>query len=409
MDMIHPRCAALDLGKDVLVAAVRTQHGSRIERECRTYGTTTVQIQTLKQWLLGHQVRQVVMEATGAYWKAIWHLLEEDFELTLANPAAVRNLRGRKSDVNDAIWMADLHAHGLIRGSFVPPAPIAALRDLTRTRKQLGREIARHTQRIQKTLDIANIKITGPISDLLGVSGRAILRALIAGETDPEVLAGLVHPRVRASRETLQEALNGLLTVQQRHLIRMHLGLIDNLQAAVAGLDAEIEKVVEPFRPILTAVAAIPGLGEVNTPALIAEIGVDMSRFPAHGNLISWARLCRRLDESAGQVHSSRTLPGANWLKPLMIQAAHAAIKVKTSYFHAQYLRLRARRGSKKAIVAVAASILTTVYYVIRDRKPYQDLGADYFDRLDRGRIAHRHLARLRQLGYDVEIKDAVA
>jgi transposase len=409
MDVVHPRCAALDLGKDVVVAGVRTQHGSRIERECRTYGMTTAQILALKEWLLGHRVTHVVMEATGAYWKSIWHLLEEDFELTLANPAAIRNLPGRKSDVNDATWMADLHAHGLIRGSFVPPAPIAALRELTRTRKQLVREIARHTQRIQKTLDVANIKITGPISDLLGLSGRAILRALVAGETDPGVLAGLVHPRVRASRETLMEALNGRLTAAQRHLIRMHLDLIDNLAEAVAGLDAEIGKLVEPFRPILTAVAAIPGLGVVNVPALIAEIGVDMSRFPTHRNLISWARLCRRLDESAGKVHSNRTLPGANWLKPLLIQAAHAAIKVKDSYYHAQYLRLRARRGSKKAIVAVAASILTTVYYVIRDRKPYQDLGADYFDRRDRSRIARRHLARLRQLGYHVEIKGAVA
>jgi transposase len=409
MDVVHPQCAALDLGKDVMAAAVRIQHGSRIERECRTYGTTTAQVAALKEWLHEHRVTHVVMEATGTYWKSIWHLLEEDFELTLANPASIRNLPGRKSDVNDATWMADLHAHGLIRGSFVPPAPIAALRELTRTRKQLVREIARHTQRIQKTLDIANIKITGPISDLLGLSGRAILRALVAGESDPGVLAGLAHPRIRASRETLKQALEGRLTAPQRHLIGMHLSLIDNLEEAVRGLDEEIARLVEPFRPILTALAAIPGLGEVNVPALIAEIGVDMSRFPTHGNLISWARLCRRLDESAGKVHSNRTLPGANWLKPLLVQAAQSAIKVKGSYFHAQYLRLRARRGSKKAIVAVAASILTTVYHVIRDRKPYRDLGADYFDRRDRARIARRHLARLRQLGYQVEIKGAVA
>jgi transposase len=215
MQVIYPRCAALDLGKDVLVAAVRLQEGKDVSRECRTYGTTSHQLLELSTWLLSHGVTHVVMEATGSYWRSVWHVLEAQFELTLANPAHIKNLPGRKSDVNDATWMADLLAHGLIRGSFVPPPAINALRELTRTRKQFVREMARHTLRIQKILDIASLKITGMISDVIGVSGRAILEALIAGETNPERLADLAHPRLRATRKQLVEALHGRLTLQR--------------------------------------------------------------------------------------------------------------------------------------------------------------------------------------------------
>lgn len=409
MQVIHPRCAALDLGKDMLVAAVRLHEPGGVIRECRTYGMTTSRLLELKEWLRGHGVTHVVMEATGSYWRSVWHALEAEFQLCLANPAQIRNLPGRKSDVSDATWMADLFAHGLIRGSFVPPAQIAALRELNRTRKHLVREAARHTQRIQKILDVANIKITGVISDLLGLSGRAILKGLISGESSPGRLAELVHPRVKATREVLVEALQGHLTAQQRHLLEMHLGLIENLETSIAALDVEIDKVVEPFRELVERLKRVPGLSGINTPALIGEIGVDMSCFKTHQHLISWARLCPRLDESAGKVHSKRTLKGANWIKTLAIQAAWAAIKVKDSYFRAQFLRLRARRGGKKAIVAVAASILTSVYYVIRDGTPYHDLGFHYFDHHDRTRTAQRFVTRLRQLGYHVEVRDAVA
>lgn len=409
MYVMHQRCAALDLGKDVLVAGVRLQDGDGIQRECRTYGTTGRQLLELLSWLLSHGVTHVVMEATGSYWKSVWHVLEGQFELMLANPAQIKNLPGRKSDVNDATWMADLLAHGLIRGSFVPPAHIDALRELTRTRKQFVREIGRHTQRIQKILDVGSLKITGTITDVLGTSGRAIVKALIAGETNPERLAGLVDHRIKASRERLVEALHGRLTVQQRRLLGIHLSLVETLEASIDQLDQDIEKAVDPFRTTVDRLKEIPGLSEISVPALLGEIGIDMTKFKTHGHLVSWARLCPRLDESAGKVHSTRTQKGAVWIKTLLVQAAWAATRAKNSYLRAQFQRLRARRGAKKAIVAVAASILTAVYYVIRNGAPYNDLGFRYFDCRDKSQAARRFVARLKQLGYNVQISEAVA
>ena len=409
MQVKNPRCAALDLGKDVLVAAVRLQEETSVRRECRTFGTTTRQLLQLSSWLESEGINHVVMEATGSYWKSVWHVLEGQFELMLANPVHIRNLPGRKSDVNDATWMADLHAHGLISGSFVPPGPIMALRELTRTRKQLGREVARHLQRIQRIVDVAGLKITGPISDLLGTSGRAILKGLIDGETDPERLVDLAHPRMQAKRATLVEALRGTLTPHQRGLLRIHFHLIETIEASIAELDFQIEEAVRPFRELLTRLKDVPGFGAINAPALLGEIGVDMTPFKTHRHLISWTRLCPRLDESAGKTHSRRTLKGAEWVKPLLVGAAWAAVRVKDSYPRAQFLRLRARRGAKKAIVAVAASLLTTVYHMIREGTPYKDLGAHHFDRHDRSRTARRLVARLEQLGYNAQITDRAA
>jgi transposase len=409
MQVMYPRCAALDLGKDVLVVAVRVQDAGGVNRECRTYGTTGRQLLELSSWLTSQGVTHVVMEATGSYWKSVWHVLEGLFDLTLANPAQIKNLPGRKSDVNDATWMTDLLAHGLVRGSFVPPAPIESLRELTRTRKQFVREIARHTQRIQKILDVATLKLTGTITDVLGVSGRAIVKALIGGESDPERLADLAHPRLRVKRERLVEALHGRLTAQQRCLLGMHLNLVEAIEASIEQLDHEIEKAVEPFRHIVDRLIGIPGLSEIGVPALLAEIGVDMSRFQTHRHLVSWARLCPRMDESAGKVHSKRTMKGAAWIKTLMTQAAWAGVHAKDSYLRAQFHRLRTRRGSKKAIVAVAASILTAAYYIIRDGTPYRDLGARYFEQADRTRAARRLVARLQHLGYSVKVTEAVA
>ena len=409
MQVLNPRCAALDLGKDVLAAAVRLQEGATVRRECRSFGMNTSQLLALSSWLVSEGVTHVVMEATGSYWKSVWHVLEGPFELMLANPVHVRNLPGRKSDVNDATWMADLLAHGLIRGSFVPPAAIMTLRELTRTRKQLGREVARHMQRIQRILDVAGLKITGPISDLLGTSGRAILKGLIAGETDPQKLADLVHPRMQTKRDVLVEALRGRMSDHQRGLLRIHLHLIETVEASITELDFEIEEAVRPFRQLVVRLKQVPGLGEVNTPALLGEIGVDMTPFRTHRHLISWTRLSPRLDQSAGQTHSTRILKGAEWVKPLLIGAAWAAVKVKDSYFRAQFLRLRARRGAKKAIVAVAASLLTTVYHMIREGTPYKDLGANHLDRHDRARAARRLVARLEQLGYHTHITQHAA
>lgn len=407
MQVMHPRCAGLDLGKDMLVAAVRLQEGAEVQQECRTYKTTSRQLLALSSWLVSQGVTHVVMEATGSYWKSVWHVLEGQFELTLANPAQVRNLPGRKSDVNDATWLADLLAHGLIRGSFVPPAAIDALRELTRSRKQFVREIARHTQRIQKILDIANLKLTGTISDVIGASGRAILKALIAGETDPFRLAALVNHRIKATRGQLVEALDGRLTVQQRHLLGMHLNLIETIEASIEQLDRDIEKAVDPFRDLVGWLNEVPGFSQIGVPALLGEIGVDMTKFKTHRHIVSWARICPRLDESAGKVHSTRTQKGAVWIKTLLIQAAWAAVRSKNSYFHAQFLRLRARRGAKKAIVAVAASLLVTAYYIIRDRRPYKDLGVQYFTHHDRVRTARRLVARLHNLGYNVQVSQA--
>lgn len=409
MYVIHARCAGLDLGKDMLVAAIRIQDAGGVRRECRTYQTTSRQLLELSLWLGSEGVTQVVMEATGSYWKSVWHVLEGQFDLMLANPAQVKNLPGRKSDVNDATWLADLLAHGLVRGSFVPPAAIDSLRELTRTRKQFVREIARHTQRIQKILDVANLKLTGTITDIMGVSGRAIVKALVAGETDPERLASLVNSRIKAPHARLVEVLRGRITDQHRRLLGMHLGLIEAIEASVEQLDCDIEKAVDPFRGTVDQLKKVPGLSEVSVSALLGEIGVDMSKFRTHRHIVSWATLCPRLHESAGKVLSRRTRKGSNWAKPLLIQAAWCATRTKNSYFRAQFLRLRARRGAQKAIVAVAASILTAVYYIIRDGIPFKDLGVNYFDGRDRSRTANRFVARLQQLGYNVQLSEAAA
>jgi transposase len=409
MQVMHPRCAGVDLGKDVLVACARVQEAADVGRECRSFGTATRELLELSEWLVSLGITHVVMEATGSYWKSVWHVLEGQFDLTLANPAQIRNLPGRKSDVNDATWMADLLAHGLVRGSFVPPAPIEELRELTRTRKQFVREIGRHTQRIQKILDVSGYKLTGTITDVLGVSGRAIVKALIAGEKKPERLADLAHPRLKVSRERLVEVLYGRLTARRRGLLGMHLTLIETIEDSIAQLDQEIEKAVQPFRSLVTRLKGVPGLSDVAVPALLAEIGVDMDRFRTHRHLLSWARVCPRLHESAGKVHSTRTLKGAVWLKTLLVQAAWAGVRSKNSYLRAQFLRLRARRGSQKAIVAVAASILTAVYFMIRDGSEYRDLGFHYFEQTDNTRAAGRLVARLQNLGFNVAITKAVA
>jgi transposase len=408
MEVWYPRCAGLDLGKDALVACVRI-HGRPVQQQVRTFGTTTRELLALAAWLTEHEVTHVAMEATGTYWKAVWHLLEEAFTLVLANAGHIRNVPGRKSDVKDAEWIADLLAHGLIRGSFVPPAPIQEVRDLTRTRKQLVREIAQHTQRIQKTLDIANLKMTGVVSNVLGVSGRAILRALIAGQTDPVQLADLARGTLKNKRAALVEALTGRVTPHQRRLLKLHLELIERLEAAVADIDAQLGEALAPFREAVERIDDVPGIDTVVAQAIVGEIGLDMSRFPTHQHLISWACLCRRLDESAGKRKSTRTRKGACWLKTVLVQAAWAAVRTKDSYYRAQFLRLRARRGPKKAIVAVAASMLTAIYYILRDGVEYRELGGHYFERLDRTKVTQRLVKRLRDLGYHVQLEEVAA
>lgn len=408
MEVMYPRCAGLDLGKDVLVACVRL-HGQPVQQEVRTFKTTTREILALAAWLTERGVTHVAMEATGTYWKAVWHILEPDFTLVLANAGHIRGVPGRKSDVKDAEWIADLLAHGLIRGSFVPPAAIQEVRDLTRTRKQLVREIAQHTQRLQKTLDIANLKITGLVSNLLGVSGRAILRALIKGQTDPSQLADLARGTLTQKRAALIEALTGRVTAHHRRLLKLHLDLIEHLETAVEEVDAQLGEALAPFHEAVARIDTVPGIATVVAQAIVGEIGFDMSRFPTHQHLISWACLCRRLDESAGKRKSTRTRKGASWLKTVLVQAAWTAVRKKDSYYRAQFLRLRARRGPKKAIVAVAASMLTAIYYILRDGTEYRELGPLHFERLDRAKVTQRLVKRLKDLGHTVQLDGAAA
>lgn len=326
------------------------------------------------------------------------------FELVLANAMYVRNIPGRKSDVKDAVWIADLLAHGLLRGSFVPPEKIQELRDLTRTRKQLVREMTRHTQRIQKTLEDANVKLTEVITNIVGTSGRAILRALIAGETDPDRLVDLTGGRLKASRASLKDALQGRVTEHHRFMLKMHLDQLEHLEAAVRDVEARADQ--QPFRQATELLTTIPGISDVSARVVVAEIGDDMSRFPTAGNLISWAGLCPRLDESAGNRRSTRVRHGAPWLKTVLVQAARAAANKRDSYPRAQYLRLKARRGPNKAILAVAASLLTAAYHMLKHGVPYHDLGPHHFDR-DKHIQAHRLLRRLKALGLEVTIKPA--
>jgi transposase len=407
MEVLYPRCAGLDVHAGSVTACARSASGADVTYEHRTVPTTTRGLLELDEWLTAHGCTHVAMEATGVYWKPVWHVLEEHFTLVLANAMHIRNVPGRKSDMNDATWIADLLAHGLIRSSFVPPAPIQELRDLTRTRRQLVHETARHVLRIQKTLEDANLKLTQVMSDIVGVSGRAILKALIAGETDPTRLADLTRGRLKATRADLLDALHGRVTDHHRFMINLHLTQIDALESAVAGIEARIGDALGPFRAAVSLLTTMPGLSETTARVLVAEIGTDMTRFPSVGHLISWAGFCPRLDESAGKRRSTRTRKTGRWLKPTLINAAWAATHKKDSYLRGQFLRIKSRRGAKKAILAVASSMLTAAYFMLRDGVEYHDLGSQYFDQRDKERLTKRLLQRLRDLGVAVEVKAA--
>jgi transposase len=410
MDVLYTSCAGLDIHKDPVVASSRRMTAGKVIREVRTFKTTTSELLALSDWLASLGATHIAMEATGVYWKPVWNILSDgDFELILANAAHVKNVPGRKTDVNDATWLADLLAHGLIRASFVPDTQTQEQRGLLRTRKQLTRERTSHVQRLQKTLEEANIKLDSVISDVIGTSGRAMIEALIAGETDPLRLASLASSRIKASPAALGEALRGRVTRHHRFLLRLHLQQIDALDRAIAEVDKEVEANLTPFRVLIPVLTSIPGIGELAARVLLAEIGTDMSRFPTSGHLVSWAGLCPRNDESAGKRRSTRMRKGAPWLKTVLIQCAWAGARKKGSYLEAQFHRLRARRGAKKAVGAVAASILTAAYHMIANGAFYQDLGADHFDRRAKPNQIKRFVARMKSLGYSVEIKPLAA
>jgi transposase len=410
VEVLHQRCAGLDIHKKTVVAAVRIVNGNKVTTEVRTFPTTMAGLLALSDWLSENGVTHVAMEATGVYWKPVWHVLSDgEIELVLANAAHVKNVPGRKTDVNDAAWLAELLAHGLIRASFVPDGQTQELRALLRTRKQLVRERSRHIQRIHKVLEDANIKIDAELSDMLGKSGRAMLNAIVAGETDPVRLAALAHPNVKAPQAKLAEALRGRVTRHHRFLLQLHLQQIDGLDTALGTMDDEIEANLAPFRTAVDIVSTHPGIGKLSAHAIVSEIGTDMSRFATAGHLLSWSGMCPRNDESAGRRRSNRLRKGAQWLKTTIVQCAQAAKNKKGSYYQAQYLRLRSRRGPQKAICAVAASILTAIYHMLKNGTVYQDLGADHFNRRSKITQTQRLVKRLEHLGYAVEIQPLAA
>jgi transposase len=401
MEVLHERCAGLDVHKTTVVCCVRLARGGRVEKEVKTFKTTTGELLALADWLDGHGVNHVVMEATGVYWKPVWHILDDgERQLVLANAAHVKNVPGRKSDVSDCDWLSDLEAHGLIRASFVPDNQTQELRGLLRTRKQLVRERTSHTLRLQKTLEDANLKLDSVISNVVGVSGRRMIEALVAGESDPATLASLADRRIKAPPEVLCEALRGRVTRHHRFLLGLHLGHIDAIDQAIDSIDQEVEASLQPFCAAIGLLKTIPGVSQLAAESIIAEIGSDMSRFPTCGHLISWAGLCPRSDESAGKRRSTRIRKGNPWLKTVLVQSAWAAVKTKATYPNAQFLSIRSRRGTRKAIVAVAASILTAAYHMLKTATPYRDLGPQHFDNQNKEAQARKILTRLRRLGF---------
>lgn len=410
MEVMHKRCAGGDVDAKRIVVCVRMARDRRIHRETRTFETTTKGLLALADWLEESRCTHILLESTGVYWRPVYHILSERLTVVLANAAEVKNVPGRKSDVSDAAWLADLIAHGLVRASFIPPPPIQELRDLTRTRKQLVREIARHKQRLQKILEDANVKIAHVLSDLLGESGCRMLEALIAGETDPSRLADLGDVRLKSAREDRVEALRGRVTEHHRFMLNLHLTQIRSVEKTIDDLDQRIGKAVTPFRDVLARIVKIPGISKVNAPAVLGEIGIDMRPFPTGPQIVSWAGVCPQLNTSAGRKLSTKIRRGNVWLKTLLVQAAWAASRTKGTYFEAKYRRLRARRGPQKALIAVAASLLIAIYHVIRDSAEYRDLGGDHFDRLaNKDLLAKRYLRRLEKLGFHVTVTTEAA
>jgi transposase len=406
MDTLYPHCAGLDVHKDTVVACVRHKLANGcVGKEVRTFGTMTRDLLELADWLTTEQVTHAAMESTGVYWKPVFNLLDGLVALLLVNAQHIKQVPGRKTDVKDCEWLAELLQHGLLRKSFVPPEPIRELRELTRQRAQLVAEKARVANRLQKVLEDANIKLGSVASDVLGKSGRAMLEAISAGETDPEKLAGLALGRLRAKKEPLRLALQGRITEHHRFLVRLFLDQVAGLETLVGRLEARIEEVLPPFEDAVQRLATIPGISRQVAEAIIAEVGSDMSVFPSAGQLASWAGMCPGNDQSAGKRRSGRTTKGSRWLRQVLVQAAWAASHTKATYLRAQYYRLAGRRGRKRALLAVAHSLLGIVYHVLLRGTTYQELGANYFERQDENRLVKHLVKRLESLGHQVTLK----
>lgn len=408
MDVLLDRCAGLDVGKNEVVACVRTpaRDGPGRHVELRTFPTFTSGLEALADWLAAEGVVEVVMEATGPYWKPIWYVLEDSgFDLKLVNARHVKMVPGRKTDLADAAWLAQLLEHGLLRSSFVPPAEIRELRDLTRYRKRLIQTHTAECQRIQKVLEDAGIKLDSVASDVLGVSGRAMLRALIDGERDPEVLADMAKGVLRRKIPLLREALRGRFREHHATMLRIILEHVEQLEASIATLDAEVDRVIAPFTAARDRLSTITGVGKRAAEAIIAEIGVDMGRFPTAAHLASWAGMCPANNITGGKRHRAGSMHGNRWLGEMLNQCAIAASHTRDTYLAAQYWRLSRRIGKRKAAVAVGHSILVICWHLLTNNSNYDDLGGDYFTRrTDNDKRRDHLIQQLHNLGYGVTL-----
>lgn len=405
MDILYTHCAGLDVHKKTVTASrlfPDTEGKSVIQT--KTFSTMTGDLLILSDWLTEANITQVAMESTGEYWKPVYNILEGQFDLLVVNAHHIKHVPGRKTDVKDSIWIAQLLQHGLLRASFIPPAPQRELRELTRYRSTFIKERATLSNRVHKLLESANIKLASVASDPLGVSGRAMLNALVSGQQDPLVLADMAQGRLRAKHAELQKALDGRAKETHRLILGELLVQIDSLQASIARLDTAIEELCAPFAEAVAHLDTIPGVAQTTAELIVSEVGTDLSRFPTPGHLAAWAGLAPGNNQSGGKRLSGRVRQGNRALKTGLIQAAHAASRTSHTYLAAQYHRLAARRGKKKAIVALAHTILVIAYCLIQRGEDYSDLGSDYFERRNPDQAVRRLTNRLSELGYDVQL-----
>lgn len=406
MEVIYKRCCGLDVHKKTVVACVRIlDEGGQLYTEVLTFSTMTSDLLVLHDWLMGHGVTHVAMESTGVYWKPVFNLLEDDFEVLLINARHIKAVPGRKTDVKDCEWIADLLAHGLLRGSFIPPRPIRELRDLTRYRKSLMDERVRLVNRLHKLLESANIKLSSVATDIMGASGRAMMEALLGGTTDPEVLAELSRGRLRNKLPELKKALEGRFRLHHRFMLEQILSHLDFLDESMERISKEVTRRTDPFDEQIKLLCSIPGLERRAAEAIVAEIGLNMERFPTHGHLASWAGMCPGNNESAGKRKSGKARKGDRWLRRSLLEVSWAASRSRQTYLKALYHRLAPRRGKKRAIVALGHTILVIIYHLLSNKVQYQELGADYFDKLNVTYIKRHHIKRLESLGFTVSIE----
>jgi transposase len=403
MKVEHTHCAGLDVHKKTVVAAIIVESDPRnLHKEVRTFGTMTRDLLSLSDWLQSHKVSHAAMESTGEYWKPVWNILENNFELLLVNAQHIKHVPGRKTDVKDSEWIAELLRHGLMRASFVPPAGQRELRELTRHRANFVRERASMVNRLQKTLESANIKMGDVVSDVMGVSSREILAAIVVGQADPGVMAELSRGKMRHKREQLTQALTGSVKAHHRFVLSELLCQIDSLEETIARFDEEIIQVSRPFGQAVELLDTIPGVARRNAEVIVSEIGANMSRFPTANHLAAWAGVAPGNNESAGKRLSGARRRGNRSLVVALVQSAQAASHQKNTYLSALFHRIAARRGTKRAIMAVAHAILVSIYYMLTRKEPYQDLGSDYFDRNKPEATVKRLLKRLERLGVDI-------